>query len=192
MHKQQSRQILEKRIIIMVANSRKKHEYKTMLEVTRGQALDFVLYCMAKDSLYAISTQSTTWDTLYIIWYLLNVTNICDLLRMAWIETKWIINDMPVICRSYFTETLHSKLPSHLFNKEDGGLAQNWIICIENGSQKNFAQVTTLLGNLYWKHCLLIENVNKIHEIEVFPGSNLNFTIKVFTMCLANDDNIYK
>ena len=72
MHKQQSRQILEKRIIIMVANSRKKHEYKTMLEVTRGQALDFVLYCMAKDSLYAISTQSTTWDTLYIIWCLLN------------------------------------------------------------------------------------------------------------------------
>ena len=60
MQKHQSRQIQEKKIKIMVTNSRKKHEYKTMLEVTRGQALDFVLYCMAKDSLNVISTQSTT------------------------------------------------------------------------------------------------------------------------------------
>ena len=56
----------------------------------------------------------------------------------------------------------------------------------------NFAQATTILGNLYWKHCLLIKNVDEIHEIEVFLGSNLNFTIRIFTWGLANYDNIYK
>ena len=71
-------------------------------------------------------------------------------------------------------------------------LPQNWVICIEKDGPNNFAQVTTTLGNPYWKHCLLIKNVNKIHETEVFLGSNLNFTIKVFTWGLANDDNICK
>ena len=44
MQTQQSRQIQEKRIKIMVANSGMKHETKTMLEVIRGLVLDFVLY----------------------------------------------------------------------------------------------------------------------------------------------------
>ena len=36
----------------------------------------------------------------------------------------------------------------------------------------------------------MIKNVNDIHEIEVFLGNNLNFTIRYFTWGLANDDNI--
>ena len=50
--------------------------------------------------------------------------------------------------------------------------------------------MTTKLGNLYWKHCLLTKNVNEIIEIEVFLGSNENFTIRVFTWGLTNDENI--
>ena len=68
-------------------------------------------------------------------------------------------------------------------------LPQNWVICIEKSGPKPFAQVTTKLGNLYWNHCLLIKNLNEIHEIEVFLGSNLNFIIRVFTWGLSNDDN---
>ena len=68
-------------------------------------------------------------------------------------------------------------------------LLQNWAICIEKGGPNNFAQITAIL---HWKHCLLIKSVNEINEIEVFLGSNLNFTIRGFTWGLANDDNIYK
>ena len=71
-------------------------------------------------------------------------------------------------------------------------LPQNWVICIEKGDPNNFAQVPTILGNLYWKYCLQIKSINEIHEIEVFLGSNLNFIIKVFTWGLENDDSIYK
>ena len=102
----------------------------------------------------------------------------------------------------YFTEKSHSKLSSHLVRKEDGGwefcpvtllkLPQNWVICIEKRGRNNFAQVTTVLGILYWKHCLFIKNVNEIHEIEVLLGSNLNFTIRVFTWGQSKHDNMYK
>ena len=34
---------------------------------------------------------------------------------------------------------------------------QKWVILIEKNGPNNFAQVTTILGNLYWKHCLLIK-----------------------------------
>ena len=71
-------------------------------------------------------------------------------------------------------------------------LPQIWIICIVKGDPKNFVQVTTILHNLYGKHCLLIKSGNEIHKIEVFLGSNLNFTIRDFTWVLANNDNIYK
>ena len=71
-------------------------------------------------------------------------------------------------------------------------LPQNWVICIEKSGPKNFDQVTTILGTLYCKHCLLIKNVNVISEIKGFFGSNLNFTVTVFTLSLANDDNISK
>ena len=47
-------------------------------------------------------------------------------------------------------------------------LRQNWVICIEKGGPNHSAQVITILGNLYWKHCLLIKNDNEISEIEVF------------------------
>ena len=46
------------------------------------------------------------------------------------------------------------------------------------------------MDNLYSKHVLIKKNVNEIPKIEVFLGSNMNFTIRVFTWDLANDDNI--
>ena len=36
------------------------------------------------------------------------------------------------------------------------------------------------------------KNINEKPEIEVFLGSNLNFTSRVFTWGLANDNNICK
>ena len=69
---------------------------------------------------------------------------------------------------------------------------KNWVICIEKGGSNNFAQVATILGNLYWKLCLLIKNIGERPETEVFLGSNLDFTISDFTWGLANDDNICK
>ena len=69
-------------------------------------------------------------------------------------------------------------------------LPQNWVIYIEKGSLDNLAQVTIILDNLYWEHCQLIKNIHKIPEIEVLLGTNLNFTVKVFTWSLPNDDNI--
>ena len=102
----------------------------------------------------------------------------------------------------YFTDKSLSKLPYRLLKKEKegfGGLPNNFAyVTTKLGNldwkewPNNFAQATTILGNLYWKHCLLIKNVDEIHEIEVFRGSNLNFTIRIFTWGLANDDNIYK
>ena len=49
----------------------------------------------------------------------------------------------------------------------------------------------------YWAICIgniiyYKSNVNEIPEIEVFLGSNMNFTIRVFTWDLANDDNVCK
>ena len=91
---------------------------------------------------------------------------------------------------------------SHLFKKDDGGLEastitllklpQILVICIEKGGPNNFAEFFTILGNLYWKHCLIIKNAYEIHEIEALLGSNLNFTIRFFTWGLANDDNNYR
>ena len=54
-------------------------------------------------------------------------------------------------------------------------LQQSWVICTEKGGPNNFAQVTPILDSLYWKHGLLIKNVNIIHENEVFLGINVNF-----------------
>ena len=82
---------------------------------------------------------------------------------MTWSETKWVIHEYP----PYLTETSHSKLPSHHFKKEDGGLGDlpnsfaylitNLGICIEEGDLNKFVQVITILANLYWKHSLLIK-----------------------------------
>ena len=33
-------------------------------------------------------------------------------------------------------------------------LQQNWVICFGKGGPNNFAPVTTILGNLFWKCCL--------------------------------------
>ena len=36
-------------------------------------------------------------------------------------------------------------------------LSQNWEICVGKGDPNNFAKVTTILGNLFWKHCQLMK-----------------------------------
>ena len=50
-----------------------------------------------------------------------------------------------------------------------------WAICIGN--------ITVSINK---------KNVNEIPEIEVFLGHNLNFTVRVSTWDLANDDDINK
>ena len=37
-------------------------------------------------------------------------------------------------------------------------LPQNWVICIQKGGPNNFAQVTSMFGNLYWK-LLIIKKI---------------------------------
>ena len=49
---------------------------------------------------------------------------------------------------------------------------KSWVLYIGEGSSNNSAQVTTILGNLYWKHCKLIK--------------------KMLTWGIANDDDIWK
>ena len=139
----------------------------------RKREKKFVLYFVTVQQCpwYVTLAQSTLLDRLYIIWSLLDFNNICDLLRMKWREEKWVIHDMPSLnLSSIFEWKVNSKLPSHLFKKEDGSggrggglltaflnLPQHWVICIEKGGYNNFAQVITILGNLYRKHCLLIK-----------------------------------
>ena len=69
-------------------------------------------------------------------------------------------------------------------------LPQIWVIYIGKGGPKIFAQVTTILGHLYWKYYQLTKRYNEMPEIEVFLGSSLNFTTRVFTWSLANDLNL--
>ena len=42
------------------------------------------------------------------------------------------------------------------FGKRMGGW-EDCVICIEKGGHNNFAQVTTIIGNLYWKDRLVIK-----------------------------------
>ena len=63
---------------------------------------------------------------------------------------------------------LKSHTQNYPLKKEDGRgregcpttllkLRQNWVICIEKGRPNNLALVTTILGNLYWKHYHLMK-----------------------------------
>ena len=116
---------------------------------------------------------------------------------MTWRKTKWAIHDMSslnissIFLLKYHTQNYHpTSLRKRIgvwevYPKTILKLPQNWKICIEKGGSNNFAQINTILGNLYWKHCQLI-------NVEVFLDSNLNFTSRVFTWCLASDDNICK
>ena len=148
---------------------------------------------------------SATEDTLYIIWYLLNVTTFA--ISWEWHEGKKLGTTWHGFIKSIihiFTEKSHLKLPHHLFDKENRELG---------GLSNNFAQVSTTMSNLYWKGWLqhlhssyhnigqsvlktlsfIRKNVNEIHmRLKFFSGSNLNFRIRSFTWGLANDDNILR
>ena len=54
---QQIRQIQEKRIKTMVANSEIKHKIKTMLEVIRAVVFDFVFAFLLYDKVYPLQKQ---------------------------------------------------------------------------------------------------------------------------------------
>ena len=72
-------------------------------------------------------------------------------------------------------------------------LPQNWVIYIEKGGSNNFAQASTILGNLYCKYCQLIKKMlMKYLTLKFFLGSNLNFAFRVFTWGIANDVDICK
>ena len=80
-----------------------------------------------------------------IIWCQLNDNSICDVLRMSWRKTKRVMHDMPSLnFSSIFSWKVEiiSKLPSHLFKKEDRYLGY---------LPNNFAEVTKKLSNLYCK-----------------------------------------
>ena len=82
---------------------------------------------------------------------------------------KWVIHDMSSLnlssiflpksqTQSYYPTFLRKKIESWevcattLFK-----LPQNWLICIGKVGPNNIAQVTTILGNLFWKYCQLIK-----------------------------------
>ena len=82
---------------------------------------------------------------------------------------KWVIHDMSSLnlssiflpksqTQSYYPTFLRKKIESWevcattLFK-----LPQNWLICIEKVGPNNIVQVTTILGNLFWKYCQLIK-----------------------------------
>ena len=68
---QQSRQIQEKRIKIMVTNLGMKHKYETMLEVIRDLVLDFVLYFVTDKVPFACNF-STEYNKRYIIHHIMS------------------------------------------------------------------------------------------------------------------------
>ena len=71
-------------------------------------------------------------------------------------------------------------------------LPQNWVICMEKGFPNNFAQITTILGDLYWKHCLLKEMLMKYMRLKFFLAVIWVLQSGFLHGVLANDDNIYK
>ena len=78
MQQQQSGLIKEIGIKIIIVHSEMKHISKTMLGVIKNYC-----FCIRKIPLHATSTQDTIQNTRCITWCLLNVNNICDLLRYA-------------------------------------------------------------------------------------------------------------
>ena len=104
------------------------------------------------------STRYNTQNTFYITWYLLNVNNICDLLRNALRATNWVIHGMPSYPYFYRKETLKYSILS----PEESGWG--WQV-----DSNNFAYITTKLGNLCWKRCLLMEkNIHEIPRLKFF------------------------
>ena len=191
---------------LLVTNSEMKHKPKTLPEVIRDLVLDFVLYFVTvwQYLLQVILAQGTTQDTLWCHWCLLTVNNTCDLLRIAWRLIKWVTDDM-LSLNIFFISLLKSPIQNYQPTPLRKGMGRNWEVCstrlfklpqhweifIEKGGLNNFVEVTTVL-DVCWKHCQLISNVNETTEIEVFLGSSLNFTIRVFNWGLANDHDICK
>ena len=79
--------------------------YYLFVTVTVSYCL-LLCYCLIKDLSHVTSTQGKTQDTLYIIWYLLNINNVCDLLRIVWRTKKWVIHAMPLLNLSSYTVPL--------------------------------------------------------------------------------------
>ena len=127
---------------------------------------------MTKYLLYVTSAQVTTQNTLYIIWCLLNVNNICDLLRIAWSTTKWAIHHMLSfnISSIFFTGKWPLRLPTHPIKKGDVEgkdwesypttlikLPQNWVICTGKGGHQQLCSSYHNIG-------LFVSETFKINE----------------------------
>ena len=124
----------------------------------RSNASFCSLLCYRMTKYPFICNLSTIYNIryIYIFWCLLNVNNICDLLRITWRKTKCVIHDMPTLNLPFtFYWKVALKLPSHLFKKKDGGwevfpitllkFPQYWLICI-----KKVAPITLLTLPQYW------------------------------------------
>ena len=121
-------------------------------------------YCMTKSPLHVTSVQSTTWDTLNILWCLLIVNTICDLLRMTRRETKWIILDRPSLNLSSIfllkSHTLNYHPTSVRKRMEVGRFAQQLCLSYHKMGQsvlKRVAPTTFVKFSQYWAIC--IENI---------------------------------
>ena len=115
---------------------------------------------------------STGYNTRYIIyhWCLVTVNSTCDLLRIAWRLAKWVTDDMPSLNLS-FLFLLKSPSQNYQPTPLRKGMGRNWKvcstnlfklpqyweICIQKGGFNSFVQVTTILDNVYWKHCHLMK-----------------------------------
>ena len=99
---------------------------------------------------------------------------------MAWRKTKWVIHDMLSLnlssifllkshAQNYYLTSSRKRIgdwvvcPTILLKAP-----QNRVICIKSGPI-NFAQVTTILGSLYWKYCQWIKkNLMKYLRLKFF------------------------
>ena len=103
--------------------------------------------------------------TLYIIWFLLNVDNICYLLRMTWRKTKWVTHDLPSLnLSSIFLLKNHTQnYHATSLKKRKGSCEVAQQLCLS----------TTKLGYLYWKGWLqqLCSSYHKIGQsvLETLP-----------------------
>ena len=112
---------------------------------------------------------------------------ITSVLRMAWITKKWELHDMPSL--SLFSIFLLKRRTQNYyftsFRKRMGGRVGRYVqkLCL---SYHNIGQF------ILEKLSISKKNVIEIHETEVCIDSNLNFTIRVLTWGIANDNHICK
>ena len=129
-----------------------------MLEVIRDLAwfCSLLCYCVRMYPLHVTSAWSVRQTKLHITWCLIDLNNICDLLRNAWRTTNWVIHDILSLNLSsiFFYRTLklknfHPTLRKKVWIGDERVVlatllklpqsSQNLVICIGKGDPNNFA-----------------------------------------------------